>query len=189
MDMLKEAFSKIKEEINFLKKELDLLKNELNAIRSYQNLNSNKIDSIEKKAIPTHYLLGEYNKSNKPAIDLNENLLLNGLKAQNFIFSTGNEGVPTNKPTDKPTDNIGINFNNSNENSGFLNISSNFEKAHIIISSLDDVKKDIRKTFKNLTSQEMLVFSTIYTYEDQKYENINYKLISDKSECVFTPRT
>ena len=26
----------------------------------------------------------------------------------------------------------------------------------------------------------MLVFSTIYTYEDQKYENINYKLISDK---------
>ena len=30
---------------------------------------------------------------------------------------------------------------------GFLNISSNFEKAHIIISSLD-VKKDIRKIFK-----------------------------------------
>ena len=185
MDSLKEAFFKIKEEINGLKNEINSLKNEINFIKIHSKLNiSNSLTLKENKTIPTNYLLNNLDNSNKQTMNSLQNNDLESLKQLKNNFSIGNDGVPTDKPTDNQTDNQTDKKNIKTYNFGgkdnYLNILSNFEKAQMIISSLDDVKKDIRKTFKNLTHQEMLVFSTLYSYEDQNYENIDYKIISNK---------
>lgn len=181
MDSLKEAFFKIKEEINGLKNEINSLKNEINFIKIHSKLNiSNSLTLKENKTIPTNYLLNNLDNSNKQTMNSLQNNDLESLKQLKNNFSIGNEGVPTDKPTDNQTDKKNIKTYNFGGKDNYLNILSNFEKAQMIISSLDDVKKDIRKTFKNLTHQEMLVFSTLYSYEDQNYENIDYKIISNK---------
>lgn len=181
MDSLKEAFFKIKEEINGLKNEINSLKNEINFIKIHSKLNiSNSLTLKENKTIPTNYLLNNLDNSNKQTMNSLQNNDLESLKQLKNNFSIGNGGVPTDKPTDNQTDKKNIKTYNFGGKDNYLNILSNFEKAQMIISSLDDVKKDIRKTFKNLTHQEMLVFSTLYSYEDQNYENIDYKIISNK---------
>ena len=53
-----------------------------------------------------------------------------------------------------------------------------FKEANNILESLDNIKKGIRLKFKRLTPQEMLVFSTLYTLEEQKHTDITYKIIA-----------
>ena len=64
----------------------------------------------------------------------------------------------------------------NNENTPY----SDFKRANEILSSLDEVKKEIRLKFKQLTPQEMLVFSTLYALEEQNIPEITYKKLSDK---------
>ena len=70
----------------------------------------------------------------------------------------------TNRQTDKQTKNKGKNP---------------LDDVLEIINSLDEVKKDIRLKFKRLTSQELLVFSTLYQLEEE-LGYTNYKSISNK---------
>ena len=44
---------------------------------------------------------------------------------------------------------------------------NSFDKAAQILDNLDIIKKEIRRKFKRLTNQEMTVFSTIYSLEEQ----------------------
>jgi len=48
-----------------------------------------------------------------------------------------------------------------------------------ILESLDSLKKEVRFKFKQLTNQEMLIYSTIYQLEEQSIE-VEYTLISEK---------
>jgi len=96
-------------------------------------------------------------------------------------FSIGNEGVQTDKPTDKPTDSHPVFQTKKTEMSNLPSLHSTiseFEKVNEILSSLDDVKKEIRHKFKSLTPQEMLIFSTLYTLEDQRIEEIGYQILA-----------
>ena len=52
-------------------------------------------------------------------------------------------------------------------------------EASEILDSLDNIKKDIRRKFKRITKQEMLVFSTIYGLEEQ-YREVDYNKIALK---------
>jgi hypothetical protein len=54
-------------------------------------------------------------------------------------------------------------------------IQQQISEASEILDSLDNIKKDIRRKFKRITQQEMLVFSTIYTLEEQDPEGADYK--------------
>ncbi len=89
------------------------------------------------------------------------------LKPQNLPISSGNEGVPTDKPTDQQT-NQQIKIG---ENS--------MENALKVLNSLDNIKKEIRLKFKDLTEQEFLVFSTLYQLEESE-GNCDYKTLSEK---------
>lgn len=86
-------------------------------------------------------------------------------------ISTGNEGVPTDRQTNQQTDNYTEKFAQSHKD--------DFTKAQDILDSLDNIKKALRLKFKRLTPQEMLVFSTLYALEEQKIEEITYKLIAN----------
>ncbi len=87
-------------------------------------------------------------------------------------FSTGNRGVPTDRQTDRQTDQQMFQHIN--------NIDENIQKASEILDSLDSIKSDIKQKFKGLTQQEMLVFSIIYQLEEQGPELPNYKDIAIK---------
>ncbi len=68
---------------------------------------------------------------------------------------------------------------NNKFNTDLQDNENSFEEASNILNSLDDIKKKIRRTFKNLTNQEMLVFSTLYNFDENKTEDISYKLVAD----------
>lgn len=51
-------------------------------------------------------------------------------------------------------------------------------KVSEVLDKLNDLKFETTTQFKNLTSQEMLVFITIYTLEEEG-NNVDYSLLSD----------
>ena len=90
---------------------------------------------------------------------------------QNSDSSMGNEGVPTNRQTDKQTHQQTHNITHDTNR-------SEFTQANNILESIDNIKKGIRVKFKRLTPQEMLVFSTLYTLEEQNIIEITYRTLS-----------
>jgi len=86
-----------------------------------------------------------------------------GLKTQNNKISSGNEGVPTDRQTNQQTDRQTLNTPNIVDNSYF----GRTQRVSQILSSLDEIKQEVRLKFKRLTNQEMLVFSAIYRLEEQ----------------------
>ena len=201
MDPIKEAFSKIKDDIFQLKQEISSLKEQLNFLNTQL---SSKLDSVDSqtaiesaKQSPTqtsNFSSEIYQQTNKPTNKPTQNQALDSLKPLNLHVSSGNRGVPTNKPTnqqtDKPTENTSLSSHNPshlNPLSSYTNFPDSstkdpideFRKANEIISSLDDIKKEIRIKFKELTPQEMSVFSTLYALEDQNITQVTYKLLAD----------
>jgi hypothetical protein len=143
MDSIKEAFQKVR-------KDMDSLKEEIASLRlNLREINEKLLDILNKPS-PSNNPLNPTNPTHNPT----DNMPFKPLKAQNMPISIGNRGVPTDKQTDKQTDQ-----HTQNE----LKISKNtIETASEILSSLDNIKKEIRLQFKGITEQEMLVFSTIY---------------------------
>ena len=160
MDPIKEAFFKIKKEIETLKKEIYQLKIQLNQNKTIQT--QNQSNTIKQTDIQTH------NQTHNEQILQEE-----GLYCQNTISSIGNKGVPTDKHTHQQT-------HQHIENNTQIEPVSEFRQINNILNSLDSIKQEIRTKFKQLTPQEMLVFSVIYTTEEQKEQEITYKTISKK---------
>jgi hypothetical protein len=112
----------------------------------------------------------------------------NPQEAQNYSFSMGNEGVPTDRQTDQQTDRHidKSSYNQDFSSSESINSSpaevreNSITNAVKILDSLDSLKKEIRLKFKRLTDQEFLVFSTIYQVSEEKgytdYKNLSEQL-------------
>jgi len=156
MDPIKEAFSRIKEDISILKNEIYDLKDQINKIQTTQTHIYSQIDRQTDK------------QTHNPAYMPNS--------TPNMLSSTGNKGVPTDRQTDQPT--------HQQTDNGSHNLPkdpiSQFAKANEILSSLDEIKRDIRLKFKGLTPQEMLVFSTLYSLEEQNIEQITYRTLAEQ---------
>jgi hypothetical protein len=166
-DNIRQAFSKVKEDMIYLSNELNNLKYEINEIKSLiislqRGLTSPTDQQTNQQVYPTH--------SNIPTDIPTVPQEVGGLKSQKTDFSTGNEGVPTNRQTNQQTD----------QQTPFQseNIEQNIKKANFIFNSLDSLKKEIRNKFKRLTPQEMTVFSSIYQLEELDPDNTTYKQIA-----------
>jgi len=160
MDPIKEAFSKIKEDISQLKAEINSLRTEI----------------INIQTTPTHNQAFKARQTDKPThIQTNptHNYVAESLYCPNITSSIGNDGVPTDKPTDTQTNQQTLKYPQ-------ITHKTDFEQANEILSSLDNIKKEIRFKFKRLTAQEMLVFSTLYVLEEQNIEEITYRTIAEK---------
>ncbi|MBU3907105.1 MAG: hypothetical protein KKA64_02535 [Nanoarchaeota archaeon] len=174
MDLIKEAFQKIKEEMISLKQDINLLKltlmelnQEITNINQKLATESHSLGDKPTPTIPTHPSINSAFPTQIPT----HHPTLDALRGLKTGTSTGNEGVPTDKQTDKQTDQHMI-FNQEFEK-------NSIEQASEILSSLDNIKKEIRLKFKRLTEQEILVFSTLYQLEDE-YGYADYKSISNK---------
>ncbi|OGJ21750.1 hypothetical protein A3K73_06940 [Candidatus Pacearchaeota archaeon RBG_13_36_9] len=86
--------------------------------------------------------------------------------------------VVTNKTEENPLENTPIFSQKLPRDS--RPIKQQISDASEILASLDNIKREIRRKFKSITKQEMLVFSTIYTLEEQDpdpdYQKIASKL-------------
>ncbi len=166
MDPVKEAFQKIKEDIDFLRFSLEKLTEEIISIQE-ELKNMQKISEKHNDFIPTHYIniptnqqitttYSPQNPTDKP--------LFTSLKAQNMHISIGNDGVPTDRQTNQQTD-------RQTQNS--------MKNALEALNSLDGFKKEIRLKFKRLTEQEMLIFSTIYQFDEESGFS-DYRILAEK---------
>lgn len=162
MNPIKESFNKVKTDVDEIKTQLNALKQQVEELtRTFQHIRISQ--QTNQQTIPTH-----------PTEDLPPQ----GLKSPNYDFSTGNGGVPTNQPTNQQT-------NQRIGNEGVLTLIPTHERriAHLsqiadILSTLDDVKKEVRIKFKQLTEQEMAVFAAIYKLEEQGFI-VDYPLLSE----------
>ena len=170
MDPIKQAFDKIKQEIFSLKQEVQTIKQTINHLKYPK---TNQTLSSPKPNTPLRNL-------DKPTDNQTIRQSIEASKTPNMTFSIGNGGVQTDKPTDRQTnqqtDIYTENFQKQEETNSFRD----FENAQKILESLDSLKKEIRLKFKRLTPQEMSVFSTIYSFEEQNIPEITYKIVSEK---------
>ncbi|MEN9626497.1 MAG: hypothetical protein RL557_825 [archaeon] len=171
-DHIKSAFHKVKQDVQFLHEELlkiniffSDIQESLKRLHYSQQFTNNLLSTLQQ-IIHTN----SANPTQNPTVPME----IKGLKDQNLSISMRNEGVPTDRQTDRPTDKS---TNISSANS-LKSIEHNLQEATEILSSLDNLKKDIRLKFKHLTHQEMLVFSTIYQLEEQNQQEITYTLLS-----------
>ena len=155
MDLIKEAFKNVKEDMDFLFQELQEIKRTLSEITTQITKNSPNLE--ENTTIINKFL------KNPPS---------NPLKSQISLISTGNQGVPTNQQTNQQTNqHPSISHGNSEI--------TNIRKVSEILNTLDELKKEVRVKFKKLTTQEMLIFSTIYQLEEEGFL-VDYSSISKK---------
>ena len=165
MDSIKEAFQKVKQDIDFLTLNLQEMGNEIISLKGeITKITSILENNISSKDIPNSTSLSQI--PTDPIKIHQSNTYSNTFKAEKVQFSTGNDGVPTDRQTDRYMGN------------GFIqDIKPSMEKALEVLNSLDSLKKEIRLKFKSLTEQEMAVFSEIYRLDDEVGFS-DYKVIS-----------
>jgi DNA-binding MarR family transcriptional regulator len=166
MDPIKSAFSKIKEEINSLKEEIYALRQDMVSLRKFNNLGQIDITPTEE--------VYSFGKPTNQQTDRQENMPLEPIKTPNNSFSTGNGGVPTDRQTNQQTNQQTENPEKNLLTKGFFK----FKQANELFNSLDELKKETAQTFKQLTSQELLVFTTLYQFENQGRKEITYRTIA-----------
>lgn len=164
MDLIKEAFARIKEDILSLNNEISSLKQQISDLKQ----------QISNQTIPTQNILNLPPNLSIPTQNSTHQHTLEPIKPLNLDISTGNSGVPTDKPTDRQTN------QQTDKNLYFNDFSANndFEKVSEMLNSLDSIKKEIRLKFKRLTPQEMSVFTELYSLEEQNIDEITYKIIA-----------
>lgn len=202
-EKIKEAFQKAKQDIIILSSQLDLLKQEILQLK--QQIFP---QTIQQTINPTHFpteKTSNYSEipaqnpqkptiqHKKPTLDVPpthipaQNTPFKALKSQNLIISTGNNGVPTDRQTNQQTDNSTGNEGVKVRLSQILPVQLNkqenrikhIEKVTEFLSSLDDIKKDLRQRVKHLTNQEMSVYASIYQLEEEGFL-IDYPLLAQK---------
>lgn len=164
--MIKKREEFIEEEISFLKESVNNLKEALIVFgETLQEIKKEQIDlKLSVEGVSTRNEGVSTNKTDNST----HNTYFKPLNNQIYPISIGNEGVSTDRQTHRQTDILPI---KSSHNT--------FEEANRVIGSLDTIKQEIRKKFRNLTEQEMLIFSTIYQLEEE-LEEVNYKLVSSR---------
>ena len=118
--------------------------------------------------------LKQFNVNNNSTTQTDNSTHNNHIKPLNDKYlgiSIGNDGAQTDKQTNRQTDRIEKNEDIFEENS--INNTDN------ILSSLDNIKKEIRLKFKRLTKQELLIFSKLYEL-DSKEDMVTYKTIANE---------
>ena len=171
-DQIKEAFHKVRIDMDFLGREILELKESL--IKTREEMV--KILEIMSKLIPAQKLLKQTIPAHNPAHPAHFN-------KENKSFSTGNEGVPADRQTDRQTDNTPPNTLITPFFSRKEDGKSQMKDAAKILDSLDSLKKEIRIKFKQLTDQEILVFSAIYQLEEERGP-VDYKTLAQKLELT-----
>lgn len=209
MDPIKDAFTKVKEDIEQIRQELEEIKKsliELCDIVPKLLENSKRLEGRQKpeppipqEVQPRPIILQPFPDQDKPdkltiqdkpdrqafstqmpenqtnqQIPLVNNPLYYPKTPSKYQFSTGNRGVPADRQTDQQTDRQS-NFPSKSPSQSPNNIT----RAAQILESFDTMKREIKDSFRKLTEQEWLIFSTIYQLDEEKGFS-DYKILAGK---------
>ena len=176
MDLVKEAFYKVKQDMDLLREELTFLRKGLTETRTRMIEMCGILNKLNQKTEEFNQKQTVQASTHKPEIPTTsthpstDNSTFNPLKPQISSISIGNEGVSTDRQTDRQTDKMTNNTEKSQDS---------IDNAAEILNSLDNIKKEIRIKFKRITEQELLVFSTIYQL-DEEQGHADYKGLSER---------
>ncbi|MFA6023071.1 MAG: hypothetical protein WC781_03210 [Candidatus Pacearchaeota archaeon] len=200
---LKFELSSIKSELDEIQRSILLLLSSLDSVKYQQKTFIQQIQQTDNQTDrqsdtsthnqthnstenPKNSTLRHINKTEKASSThpSTHNYGFQDLKGLNIHISTGNRGVSTDRQTDNQTDtstgNRGVSTHPSTHNlSSTIKESTQITSPNplAVLNQLDNLKKEIRLKFKRLTPQEMLVFSSIYQFEDQGHL-VDYTLLS-----------
>ena len=186
MDPVREAFSMIKQDILDLHEEIYNLKQQINELKLQQTPQKTPTIPLpsptipqKTQTIPTQTPTQPPFQTDTPTQTPTMNYPSEPLKQPNLPVSIGNGGVPTDKQTNRQTNQQTDNYTENTQKPQEFDKINEFQRAQQVLDSLDNIKKALRLKFKRLTPQEMLVFSTLYTLEDQNIDEITYKLLAN----------
>ena len=177
MDLVKEAFYKVRQDMDMLREELTFLRKGLTETRTQMIEMCNILNKLNKKTEEFNQKQTNIDTTHKPPIPATStytsthNTSFNLLKPPISSISIGNEGVSTDRQTDRQTDKSTTNTVEKGQDS--------IDNAAEILNSLDNIKKEVRIKFKRITEQELLVFSTIYQL-DEEQGHADYKVLSER---------
>jgi hypothetical protein len=165
-DAIREAFSHIKQDIVDLKREIYFLKREIIDLKARKPVFPTDIQQTNQHTDSTQHIIGQ----DKPYL----------------LSSIGNDGVPT----DKQTDNKQTNRQASEPyfNAISLPKTSQFPddkiekstKTSDLINLVTNLKEEMRQNFLKLTRQEFLIFSVVYSLDDEGIQ-VTYPLVAEKT--------
>ncbi|MBU0466293.1 MAG: hypothetical protein KJ718_04370 [Nanoarchaeota archaeon] len=162
-EKIKQAFQKVKQDNLDLQSQISMLTREIQEIKRTLTQTENQTDrhiiQTDRHIIQT--------------VPQEEG----GSKPQNSTISTRNKGVQTDRQTNRHTHRQTEKFALENPVQDPI---TKIGKVSEVISSLDALKKDLRKQFKQLTQQEMLVYSTTYQLTNEAID-VDYSLLSEKT--------
>ncbi len=187
---IQNSFKKIKEDMSFLKEEVFILKKQLsqtnkslNYLNAYLSKHLNKDNKETNKEIESSTSSTDTQQtSQNPA----QNPIYNRDISPKSSFSIGNEGVPADRQQTVSRHILEENPAVSSQPSLTASPSTNIPRfddkekeinLNSLSSILEDLKKELKQKFKNLTNQELLIFSLIYTLNEELGE-VSYKDIS-----------
>jgi len=191
-DKIKEAFAKAKQDVLNLQSQIESLKQEILIVKELikeSSLNVVKPMQIQQTDKPANTQTPPAYKQKTPA-DISLNSAFQHTPTDEMLqyapitpythISIGNDGVPTDRQTNQQTDRRNqdlqlpetLKFSKEDKISRINHVSE-------LLNSLDSIKKELRRQFKHLTSQEIAVFSCIYDLENQGFI-VDYSLISQK---------
>jgi len=180
MDPIKEAFAKAKQDIQSLKSQIEELSKEIAELKAilYEKSLSTDHQSDRPAGIPSNSSLNSIIQHINPAhqsvqsLSSSQNQPLQALKTKFTDLSIGNRGVPTDRQTNQQTDKPTQNTSSSPEFSKLSQLST-------LLDSLDSLKSDLKNSFKSLTKQELLIFSTIYQLDLEGFA-VDYSILASK---------
>jgi len=178
MKKIKEAFHKVKEDFYSLDNKTDSIQESMANLKQEMLNLCNLFEKFNKRLNILETIKTSTHKPEKKTFNIyssTRNIPLKPLEEENKEISTGNGGVSTDRQTDRQTD-------TKTQNNVFVKEGDKLtamEKASDVLKSLNNIKKELRFKFKNLTEQEMLVFSTIYQLDEEK-NPCDYKTLANK---------
>ena len=177
---IKEAFTRAKQDIEELRSYILYLTEQLEEIkRTLRQTNRQTDTPTYTSEIPTNnsFIPTQTPTDSKTPTD---NLPQKALISQNNDISSGNRGVPTDRQTDRQTDqHTFLNPQFRPEAPEITLSASKIMQVSEMLDSLDDLKHELRRQFKSLTAQEMLVYTTIYQLEEE-YIAVDYPLLAER---------
>jgi len=173
---LKDAFENVKKDIFTLGSEVSQLKTEVKDIKNLLKYLDDSINNLRLDQINSTYNINNSTHAVNSTHTSTVPSEIEGLKYPNLDISSRNEGASTDRQTHQQTDNS----THFTHKIPLRSVDQHISDASEMIDTLDTLKKEIRLKFKQMTTQEMLVFSTIYQFEEQGDPHIDYKKLALK---------
>jgi hypothetical protein len=181
-DILKKAFSKVKEDMQVINDRLDRLESQLNVIltNSNQKIASNPPNSIENRQYkPQTSQIQQSSSGNEGVQSINHSTINQSINDQSSIKHEMGQYTPQ----------ISNNYKeNPKTNHSLSTQSLSTQSTNIHSLNLQSLKQELESRFNALTNQEFLIFLTIYQLEEDLRRPVTYNDLSTKlsltSGCI-----